>query len=221
MASSLWRYFSDLKNFLRSYFLCFFLYQTLTKQEKTWPVCVLSLFLWWWIQVSACFCFLFLVLFISLRVLLQIVMSMENTHTSPVERLPGLLMCASICVHSVISPRSGRNWRITDLDWMLPTSGGCLFPVVDKHRLNHCLLNQSAHHNDYGIITAHLCKIAGETLAPYCFGILFKVRVTLQHTRNVVEKQHLIIANHILEPFWMQFSVCACIKTYFKAFRLT
>jgi len=53
--------------------------------------------------------FLISVLFISLRVLLQIIMSMENTHTSPVEHLPGLLVCVSICVHSVISPASGRN----------------------------------------------------------------------------------------------------------------
>lgn len=171
MAGSLWRYFSDLRNFLHSYFLCSFLYQTLTG-KKTWTVCVLSLFLWWWIQVSACFCFLFLVLFISLRVLLQIVMSMEK-HTSPMESLPGLLVCAGICVHSIISPGSRRNWRITDLDWMLLTSGGCLFPVVDKHRLNHCLLNQSARHNDYGIITSHLYKIAGVTLAP-CFGFYLK-----------------------------------------------
>lgn len=97
--------------------------------------------------------FLISVLFISLRILLQIIMSTENTHTSHVERLPGLLVCVSICVHSVISPASGRNWRITDLSWMLLTNGGCLFPVVHKHRLNHRLLNQSARHNDYGIVT--------------------------------------------------------------------
>lgn len=168
--------------------------------------------------------FLILVLFISLRVSLQIVMSTENTHTSPVERLPGLLVCISICEHSVISPESGRNWRITDLDWMLLTSGGCLFPVVDKHRLNHRLLNQSARHNDYGILTPHLHdKLARVTLIPYCFGIfgLFKVCVKLQHTWTVIMKRYPIIANHILEPFWVQFRVCACMKTDFKAFRNT
>lgn len=75
--------------------------------------------------------FLILVLFISFRVSLQIVMSTENTHTSPVERLPGLLVCVSICVHSVISPASGRNWRITDLDWMLLTIGGCFLLLIN------------------------------------------------------------------------------------------
>lgn len=107
---------------------------------------------------------------------------------------------------------------------MLLTSGGCLFPVVDKHRLNHCLLNQSARHNDYGIVTPHLHdKLAGVTLIPYWFGIfdLFKVCVKLQHTQKVIMKHHQIIANHILEPFWVQFSVCACMKTDFKAFRNT
>ncbi len=32
-----------------------------------------------------------------------------KTHTSPMESLPGLLVGAGICVHSIISPGSGRN----------------------------------------------------------------------------------------------------------------
>lgn len=54
---------------------------------------------------------------------------------------------------------------------MLLTSGGCMFPVVDKQRLNHRLLNQSARHNDYGIVTPHpRDKLAGVTLIPYFWG---------------------------------------------------
>lgn len=101
---------------------------------------------------------------------------------------------------------------------MLLTSGGCLFPVVVKNRLNHCLLNQSARHNDYSIITS--VKNCGYNIDSM-FWILFKVRVTLQHTRNIIEKRYLVIVNHILEQFWMQFSVCVCIKSDLKAFRHT
>lgn len=150
MAGSLWRYFSDLRNFLHSYFLCSFLYQTL-RGKKTWTVCALVVSL----MMNPGFCMLLFLIFSFVYFSQSPVTDCNEhgkTHTSPMESLPGPLVCASICVHSIISPGSRRNWRITDLDWMLLTSGGCLFPVVDKHRLNHCLLNQCPsqrlwHHN--------------------------------------------------------------------------
>lgn len=96
------------KNFFALLFPLLFPLSNPDREEKLDCVCALVVSL----MMNPGFCLLLFLIFSFVYSSLSPVTDCNEhgkTHTSPMESLPGLLVCAGICVHSIISPGSGRN----------------------------------------------------------------------------------------------------------------